>query len=136
MIQSAQLEWSEAEPPTSVTSAPALRKQLQALHARHARFPVTVQVVFDDGSSLYIGVGSRETAVTIHERVAGSEWTREWTSVGDPSRQGEVDFHLLGHHTPHAASSVIPFDIAVDCVVHYFETRRRLRAVRWLDNRF
>lgn len=136
MIRSAQLEWTEAEPPTSITSASALRKQLQALHARHARSPVTVQVVFDDGASLYIGVGWWETAVTIHERLAGSEWTSEWTSVGDPSRQGEVDFYLFGHHTPHAASSVIAFDIAVDCAVQYFETRRRLRAVRWLESRF
>lgn len=136
MIRSAHLEWSEAEAPTSITSAPALRRQLEALHARHARSPITVQLGFDDGAALYIGVGSPETAVTIHEPVAESEWTREWTSVGDASRQGEVDFYLFGHHTPHPASHVIPFAIALDCAVHYFETRRRLRAVRWLDNRF
>jgi Immunity protein Imm1 len=67
--------------------------------------------------------------------MTGSDWTREWTSVGDPSRQGEVDFYLFGHHTPHAASNVIPFDVALDCAVHYFETRRRLRTIRWVDSR-
>ena len=134
MTRSAQLEWSEAEAPTSITSASALRKELQTLHARHARSSVIVQLGFDDGASLYIGVGSRETAVTIHE--PGRDRTREWTSVGDPSRLGEVHFYLFGHHTPHPASNVIPFDRALDCAVHYFETRRRLRAVRWLDNRF
>jgi Immunity protein Imm1 len=136
MFRSAQLEWSEAEAPTLIESASALRKQLEALHSRHARSPIVVQLGFDGGVSLYIGVGSRETAVTIHEPIVESDWTREWISVGDPSRQGEVHFYLFGHHTPHPARNVIPFDVALECAVHYFETRRRLCTVRWLDNRF
>ena len=130
------LSWSDDASPVEVASGEQLREMLRLLNEKHCDPPITALVQLQSGASLYIGVGRDESAVVIHEPIEGSQWTVEWTSIGNPEREGEIDFWLFGHHTPHLAASCLPLPTAIDCAVEYFETRTCSRAVGWDEGRF
>ena len=136
MKRHADISYLEGAKPLVIESVAQLREKLQSLNARHSTEPIIVRLCFDDGAELYVGVGLPDSVVSVHEPIPDSDWTLEWISVGDDSRDGELEFFLLGHHTPQPARNAIPVQTAILTAEHYYESGMRATSVTWEENRF
>ena len=136
MDKTATIAWKAGQPESTVVSAEELRRELLHVRASLGGELVTAEVRVLGGARFYIGLGPVETYLLIHEPVAGSEWTNEWISIGNPERTDEIDYSLFGHHTPHPGFNVIPFELALEGVVRYFESGERSPDIEWESNCF
>lgn len=122
----------------TATSVDELRSLLTRLHDAQASspWPEAAFLEFQDKWFVIIGVGHPETYLLVQNWQDEGGQGREWVTIGDPTRRGEIDYVLLGHHTPHSEENVIPWQAALEILLRLVEEGRAPEGPDWDYNEF
>ncbi len=125
------LQWSESEPPVEILSGEQLDGLLDNLTASsRSDFPSAVELQAH-GFSVHILLSLAESFVYVNDQ----EHCQEWITVGNPKKEGTVNFWLLGqHHTEFNCSHLVPMSTARRIVREFFDTGQRSQAVTWKES--
>jgi len=109
--------------------------QLRSLARTASSRPLLVEITAGR-HSLIIGLGTSDVILTIMEREEDGSG-REWISVGDVNRPGEVEYAFVGGEiSEFEARQLIPFEVALAAVREFLESGDIPKTTRWEENVF
>jgi hypothetical protein len=136
-MPSATLQWAEKSPPVVIGTRADLESRLREVATESASLPVLAVLSMADGSAGYIGLGRSESVVFLHGIPVTDGLTDEWIPVVDETREGVVEFFLLGqHHCEFEARSALPLDDAIRVLGQFFESGSRPAWMQWEESAF
>jgi hypothetical protein len=127
------LQWSEADPPTTISTCRELDQALHKVTTRcTAKRPIIV-ALYVHGHEVGIGLGLQESFVNIKSWERGTLESCLITVGNGQAAHGTVFFFLNKQRTEIPARNLIPTAQARQIVREFFETGRRSTGVQWAE---
>ncbi|MGA2242298.1 MAG: Imm1 family immunity protein [Verrucomicrobiota bacterium] len=127
----ATVQWSETEPPATVSTCHELDQALHQVAARCTPGHPIIVVIYVHGYQVGIGIGLHESFVHVKRPEPGAPESCLITVGGDQAKRGVVFFFLNTRHTEIPRHNLIPTSQAREIVREFFETGRRSTSVQW-----
>jgi hypothetical protein len=127
----ATVQWSETEPPATVSTCHELDQALHQVAARCSPGHPIIVVIYVHGYQLGIGIGLHESFVHVKRPEPGAPESCLITVGGDQAKRGVAFFFLNTRHTEIPRHNLIPTSQAREIVREFFETGRRSTSVKW-----
>ena len=127
----ATVQWSETEPPATVSTCHELDQVLHQAGARCAPERPIVVAIYVHGYQVRIGIGLHESFVHVERPKSDASESCLITVGGDQAKHGVVFYFLGTRPTEIPRRNLIPTSQARGIVREFFETGRRSTNVRW-----
>ena len=125
------LQWTEAEPPATISTRQELDQALHKVEARcNPEHPIIVALSVH-GYEVGIGLGLPESFVNVKSWERGTPESGLITVGDGRAKRGAVFFFLDKQRTEIAQRNLIPMALARQIVREFFETGRRSTSVPW-----
>ena len=131
----ATVQWSETEPPATVSTCHELDQVLHQVAARCTPgYPIIVAIYVHD-YQVRIGIGLHESFVHVERPKSDASESCLITVGGGQAKRGVVFFFLDTRPTEIPQHNLIPTSQARGIVREFFETGRRSTSVKWEELR-